>query len=400
MLDAHQARTAIAEGQSQSPERPAPAHPAAHDAVKPAPGDDQHDAPATEKDGSKDDQAAAQAALLTAALPTPLDVPVAPVATESPAGATQMVVAGGPPTPVVQVVTPAQADVTVGVPAAAAVPTAPAATPANPATAVPGTAATPATPAAAAAAVADAAPATESDAPALSAPAAPAQPEAPKPAAASTLGQSTDGSAGQQPQADGKAAQTLQQARAAVAYARPQAGPHQAQAQAAQPANAPAPVAPATSAAPATAPATPTSAATPVPLARAAEAVEHVLMLASSRGVTHARIALRPADLGAVDVHIRSTADGLVARVVAHSPEAVQTLQNAAGDLRRSLEEQGLNVLNLDIGQPGESGTGRAGSESSGRNKYDGAPAGSETEETTQTKTLRLPTGVLVDVLA
>jgi flagellar hook-length control protein FliK len=143
------------------------------------------------------------------------------------------------------------------------------------------------------------------------------------------------------------------------------------------------------------------SAATPVPLARAAEAVEHVLRLASSRGVTHARIALRPADLGAVDVHIRSTAEGLVARVVAHSAEAVQTLQHAAGDLRRSLEEQGLNILNLDIGQPGESGTGRAGSQSNGRNTYDGTPAAAEADDTTtETKTLRLPTGVLVDVLA
>jgi flagellar hook-length control protein FliK len=137
-----------------------------------------------------------------------------------------------------------------------------------------------------------------------------------------------------------------------------------------------------------------------VPLARAAEAVEHVLRLASSRGVTHARIALNPADLGAVDVHIRSTAEGLVARVVAHSADAVQTLQHAAGDLRRSLEEQGLHVMSLDIGQPGESGTGRAGSESNGRSTYDDSPTGADTEETTETKTLRLPTGVLVDVLA
>jgi flagellar hook-length control protein FliK len=143
------------------------------------------------------------------------------------------------------------------------------------------------------------------------------------------------------------------------------------------------------------------TAATPVPLARSAEAVEHVLRLASSRGVTHARIALRPADLGAVDVHIRSTAEGLVARVVAHSAEAVQTLQHAAGDLRRSLEEHGLNLMSLDISQSGESGTGRAGSESDERRAPDGSPAGTDPDEsTTETTTLRLPTGVLVDVLA
>jgi flagellar hook-length control protein FliK len=213
-----------------------------------------------------------------------------------------------------------------------------------------------------------------------------------------------DGSGNQQPQADGRPAQALQQARAVAAYARP-AEAQPAQAQAAQPAaQAPAPVAPATSAAPAVTPATPVSVATPVPLARTAEAVEHVLSLASSRGVTHARIALRPADLGAVDVHIRSTSEGLVARVVAHSAEAVQTLQNAAGDLRRSLEEQGLNLMSLDIGQSGESGTGRAGS---GAGERAGGQGGSGPEGTgpaddtpTETTTLRLPTGVLVDVLA
>jgi flagellar hook-length control protein FliK len=197
----------------------------------------------------------------------------------------------------------------------------------------------------------------------------------------------------------------MQQARAAVAYARPGGGTQPAQPQAAQPAAQPAPVAPATSAAPASAPATPVAAATPVPLARAAEAVEHVLLLASSRGVTHARIALNPADLGSVDVHIRSTSEGLVARVVAHSAEAVQTLQHAAGDLRRSLEEQGLKVLDLDIGQPGQSGqsgAGRAGSEAGGRSRYDGSPASTDSDDatTTETTTLRLPSGVLVDVLA
>jgi flagellar hook-length control protein FliK len=230
------------------------------------------------------------------------------------------------------------------------------------------------------------------------------QPEAPKPAATPALGQAAaDGSGGSQPQADGKAGQTLQQARAAVAYARPAEPQQQSAAQA--PAPAPAPVTPATGAAPATAPATPVTAATPVPLARSAEAVEHVLRLASSGGVTHARIALRPADLGSVDVHIRSTAEGLVARVVAHSAEAVQTLQNAAGDLRRSLEEHGLTLMSLDIGQSGEPGTGRAGSDagelaSGGREGSSHEGLDGDDATTTETTTLRLPSGVLVDVLA
>jgi flagellar hook-length control protein FliK len=389
MLDAHQARTAIAEGHTERPEKPA-----APASVDSAPAE-QQDQPATD---TPDEDTAATSALLAAALPMPIEV--APVATEPvAAAATQMVVAGGAPTPVVQVITPAPAEL----PAAAALPGASATTAttttATTTTTAPVTAA-PAQAAVASSAAAEAVPAETDKAQAPAVPV-PAQPDSAKPATAPASGQpAADGSSDQgQPQPDPKAAQTLQQARAAVAYARPQAESQQTQAS--QPAAQPAPVTPATSAAPATAPATPMSAATPVPLARAAEAVEHVLRLASSRGVTHARIALNPADLGAVDVHIRSTAEGLVARVVAHSAEAVQTLQHAAGDLRRSLEEQGLNVMSLDIGQPGESGTGRAGSESNGRNKYDGSPAGAESDETTtQTKTLRLPTGVLVDVLA
>jgi flagellar hook-length control protein FliK len=390
MLDAHQARTAIAEGQSESPEQPTQA---AADSAAP----EQDDKP---KDGQGDPTTAAAA--VSAALPVPVAIPAAPVATEP--TATQMVVAGGAPTPVVQVVTPVQADASIAAPVApaAALPAAP--VPAAAATAA--ATAAPVAPTAQATAVAGdaSAPAAADQAP-VPAPAAPAQPDAPKPIAASSLGQqAADNSAGQS-QADPKAAQTLQQARAAVAYARP-AEPHQAQAQVAHPAaHVSTPVAPATSAAPATAPATPVSAATPVPLARAAEAVEHVLLMASSRGVTHARIALNPADLGAVDVHIRSTAEGIVARVVAHSADAVQTLQHAAGDLRRSLEEQGLNVLNLDIGQPGESGTGRAGADagqlaSGGRNGSFAAEGPDGDESTTQTTTLRLPSGVLVDVLA
>jgi flagellar hook-length control protein FliK len=140
-----------------------------------------------------------------------------------------------------------------------------------------------------------------------------------------------------------------------------------------------------------------------VPLSRSAEAVEHVLRLASAQGVTHARIALKPQELGSVDVHIRSTNEGIVARVVAHSAESVQTLQHAANDLRRSLEEQGVNVLSLDISQADErsatrSGSGGAELASGKREQADDQAASDETPTTTST--LRLPSGVLVDVLA
>src|SRR4051794_13956663 len=115
MLDAHQARTAIAEGQSESPERHAPVavdHSANCEQQAGTPtGPDQDDA--TPADAST-------AAVLAAALPTPLDaIPTAtPVAAEPVQAATQMVVAGGAPTPVVQVITPGQAEVPVVAPAA------------------------------------------------------------------------------------------------------------------------------------------------------------------------------------------------------------------------------------------------------------------------------------------
>jgi flagellar hook-length control protein FliK len=148
--------------------------------------------------------------------------------------------------------------------------------------------------------------------------------------------------------------------------------------------------------------------ATPVPLTRAAENVEHVLQLASNRGVTHARIALTPESLGSIDVHLRHTAEGVVAKVVAHSPEAAQQLQQAAADLRRQLDSQGVNVLSLDIGQSSPddrsaAGAGASFGDSQGGNNgggsADGESAGADAE-TSVNSTLRLPNGVLVDVLA
>lgn len=148
--------------------------------------------------------------------------------------------------------------------------------------------------------------------------------------------------------------------------------------------------------------------ATPVPLARAAETVEHVLRLASNRGVTHARIALTPESLGSIDVHLRHTADGVVAKVVAHSAESVQQLQQAATDLRQQLEGQGVNLLSLDIGHSAadEGSAARAGAgfgdedRGNSRGRADGGDAAAADAETIVNSTLRLPNGVLVDVLA
>ena len=218
---------------------------------------------------------------------------------------------------------------------------------------------------------------------------------------AGDTGPKHDQQPGALPQQAAEQARTVAQAygRAATAHA-------EAPAQPGQPAVTPAagPAAPAQQPA---AGANPATRATPVPLARAAENVEHVLRLASARGVTHARIALNPVELGSIDVHMRHTSEGIVATVVAHAPDAVQQLQNAAQDLRRSLEQQGLNLLSLDIGQRGdERSAGRAGSDGGdhGRGQHAGAdaagPGATGTEAEIVTTNLQLPNGVLVDVLA
>jgi len=196
-----------------------------------------------------------------------------------------------------------------------------------------------------------------------------------------------------------------------------------ASAQAATPA---APATPAsTSAIPAT-PATPppvvpasTAADIPLPvravgLEHAVETVRLALRHGAERGVTHARISLTPRELGTVEVHLRQTAEGLVARVVAEHAGAVQQLQQAGAELRRSLESQGLTLLRLDIGASGDETAGRRGAAFDGaaafgdddRRRRDGADAlapldGAISADAGEAvTTLQLPNGALVDVLA
>jgi flagellar hook-length control protein FliK len=146
-----------------------------------------------------------------------------------------------------------------------------------------------------------------------------------------------------------------------------------------------------------------------VRLAQAVETVQGILRVAQSRGISHARLALNPAELGGVDVHLRSTAQGLVATVSADSVEAAQLLHQAGAELRRTLEGQGLNVARLDIGlasgeqrREARAFTGGAGEGGDRRpNGERGSVDGTEevAVDTSET-TLRLPNGVLVDVIA
>jgi flagellar hook-length control protein FliK len=137
------------------------------------------------------------------------------------------------------------------------------------------------------------------------------------------------------------------------------------------------------------------------PLHRAVESVEATLRLAAGKGVTHASLSLRPAQLGQVEVRLRATADGLVATVAADAAQAAGVLQQAEGDLRRSLEDAGVRLLRLDISWNGGGRAQRDGQPAPGRQASRWLDGGEDAETTTPTETvLELPNGVLVDVLA
>jgi flagellar hook-length control protein FliK len=146
-------------------------------------------------------------------------------------------------------------------------------------------------------------------------------------------------------------------------------------------------------------------------LARTAEAA---MQMAAGRGITRARLHLNPAELGAIEIHLRHSAAGLTARLVADSPEAVAMLQQASNDLRRQLEQAGISIIGLDIGARADDGAEQrslagafAGRPEDGRPRGGGRHApnrGRDALDDAPVQQIRsrvpLPGGALVDVLA
>jgi flagellar hook-length control protein FliK len=149
-----------------------------------------------------------------------------------------------------------------------------------------------------------------------------------------------------------------------------------------------------------------------VPLSRAVATTGVMVHMMSSKGVDHARLNLKPAELGGIEVRLRSTPNGIHAHLVADSPEAARMLSSAGDDLKRQLEDKNVNLLSLDVStsdqrqdQPAGFSTDGFGDDRYGRGQNTGrtradestllmdAPAAAET-------TLVLPDGVHVDVLA
>jgi flagellar hook-length control protein FliK len=144
------------------------------------------------------------------------------------------------------------------------------------------------------------------------------------------------------------------------------------------------------------------------PLHRAPDAVATLLHIASERGISRARIALRPAELGGIEVHLSTAAGGVSARLVADSPEAARLLAQAGDDLRRSLAARDVNLVSLEVATSGEdrreAGAGGSAGERSGERAQDrttpATPSATADVAEPVHSVLELPGGLLVDVLA
>jgi flagellar hook-length control protein FliK len=144
------------------------------------------------------------------------------------------------------------------------------------------------------------------------------------------------------------------------------------------------------------------------PLHRAPAAVATLLQVAVDRGITHAKMTLRPAELGGIEIRLQATAAGIAAQVIADSPEAARLLVQAGDDLRRALEARNVTLISLDVSTTADQqrdsargewrdgdDAGRFGSRgSSGDAESDAEPA------PISHSVIELPGGLLVDVFA
>ncbi len=403
LLNQTSARTAPAEGPKNRPAQPEPRR---RDAAVPK---DDNKASATPD---------AQAAAAAQNVPDPTRGQTPPqsgeVATESAQGQTPS--GEQPGTPVVPAMDPAAAAA-----AAAAVPTAPA-TPVAPAT-VPATAtASPTAPAVAAQAVAAGVqPGAADGTTPADASATPGDGKLQIPTellnakADAKGGHTKDFKNGDQPQRDLPPAPTLPPT--ADAAAAPTTAPAPA-APVADPsaAAAPAPVV-VTQAQPAATPQTAVPVASGAPqltrgsVLQTAERVQELVRIATTRaGTARAVLQLRPAELGQVDVHLRTTRNGLVATIAAHEQVGLDALQQAGNELRRTLEDKGVQLHSLDLqlgaggndfsnqGDAREASSGRRGAAAThGLGRDDDVVA---EDELTITRAPSTPAGALVDVQA
>jgi flagellar hook-length control protein FliK len=110
------------------------------------------------------------------------------------------------------------------------------------------------------------------------------------------------------------------------------------------------------------------------------DSIRATIELASAQGTNQARIALQPAELGEIRIHLSQSAEGLVARVTADTPAAAQALAQGRSELHQSLSALGTPLLRLDVGAFGQSQTGERDGRTAGEPR---SPSRSPTTSTT-----------------
>lgn len=130
-------------------------------------------------------------------------------------------------------------------------------------------------------------------------------------------------------------------------------------------------------------------------LQRAIETLHATVELAARRGISQARIALRPQELGDIRIHLTQTAQGLLARVTADTPAAAQALAAGHAELRQSLGTLGLNLTRLHIGHSGQAPLQGDGAAAQGREGEDrsGGRAGLFGDTRTASRTAAIGAG-------
>jgi flagellar hook-length control protein FliK len=88
------------------------------------------------------------------------------------------------------------------------------------------------------------------------------------------------------------------------------------------------------------------------------DAIRATVEIAARQGMTQARIALQPEDLGHISIRLSQTSAGLLARVSAETPAAAQALTAGRAELHQSLSSLGVSLLRLDISSFGQSQAG------------------------------------------
>jgi flagellar hook-length control protein FliK len=150
-----------------------------------------------------------------------------------------------------------------------------------------------------------------------------------------------------------------------------------------------------------------TSSATAQPRVRVhelAESMHALVRVANRRGTAAARITLRPAELGGVQVRLRAHEGGVSAQITAETSAGAQALGASHAELRRSLESQGIVVHTIDVQLAGD-GLGADGSARQWESQNASAQAAAYAEddvegETTIEPSLLPDSGAQVDVLA